>query len=192
MTQHQKCDKVRACVHAQVLCILRVSVFVSLHLLLMWFVSCLSSVLLSFFMLYLYCFRSQFSVVGGILFTATAWRYRNKDNLGKIDEAFKGSTLPVPMGQAPLWGPGSIPDMWADVCGSSQATWFSTHSESHEQLWACDQLIKVSIMRHGSIWTPLTGATLGDRKVNTIDTFPSKNVLLHIVTGNRKDTQVKS
>ena len=48
---------------------LRVYMFMSLHLLLMWFVSCLSSVLLSFFMLYLYRFRSQFSVVGGILFT---------------------------------------------------------------------------------------------------------------------------
>ena len=59
----------RACVHAQVLCILRV--FMSLHLLLMWFVSCLSSVLVSLFMLYLYSFRSQFSVVGGILFTST-------------------------------------------------------------------------------------------------------------------------
>ena len=69
MTQHQKCDKVRACVHAQLMCILRVFMFMSLHLLLMWFVSCLSSVLLSFFMLYLYCFRSQFSVVGGILIT---------------------------------------------------------------------------------------------------------------------------
>ena len=72
MTQHQKCDKVRACVHAQMLCILRVFMFMSLYLLLMWFVSCLSSVLLSFFMLYLYCFRGQFSVVGGILFTAAA------------------------------------------------------------------------------------------------------------------------
>ena len=69
VTQHQKCDKVRACVHAQVLCILRVFMFMSLYLLLMWFVSCLSSVLVSSFMLYLYCFRSQFSVVGGILFT---------------------------------------------------------------------------------------------------------------------------
>ena len=69
MTQHQKCDKVRACVHAQMMCILCVFMFMSLHLLLMWFVSCLSSVLLSFFMLYLYRFRSQFSVVAGILFT---------------------------------------------------------------------------------------------------------------------------
>ena len=31
MTQHQKCDKVRACVHAQMLCILRVFMFVSLY-----------------------------------------------------------------------------------------------------------------------------------------------------------------
>ena len=57
----------RACVHAQVLCILRV--FMSLYLLLMWFVSYLSSVLVLLFMLYSYSFRSQFSVVGGILFT---------------------------------------------------------------------------------------------------------------------------
>ena len=69
MTQHQKCDKVRACVHAQMLCILRLFMFMSLYLLLMWFVSCLSSMLVSLFMLYLYSFRSQFSVVGGILFT---------------------------------------------------------------------------------------------------------------------------
>ena len=45
-----KCDKDCALsVHAQVMCILRV--FVSLHLLLMWLVSCLSSVLLPLFML---------------------------------------------------------------------------------------------------------------------------------------------
>ena len=42
-----KCDEDYALsVHAQVLCILRVFMFVSLYLLLMWFVSCLSSVLL--------------------------------------------------------------------------------------------------------------------------------------------------
>ena len=43
--------------------------FMSLYLLLIGFVSCLSSVLVSFFMLLLYSFRSQFSVVRGILFT---------------------------------------------------------------------------------------------------------------------------
>ena len=42
-----KCDEDYALsVHAQVLCILRVFMFVSLYLLLMWFVSYLSSVLL--------------------------------------------------------------------------------------------------------------------------------------------------
>ena len=51
VTQHQKKDEDHALsVHAHRLCNLRVSVFVSLYLL-MWFVSCLSSVLLSLFML---------------------------------------------------------------------------------------------------------------------------------------------
>ena len=47
----KRCDKVRACVHAQVLCILHVFMFITLYLLLMWFVSCLSSVLVSLFRL---------------------------------------------------------------------------------------------------------------------------------------------
>ena len=50
-------------------------------------------------------------------FNGTAWRYRSKDNLSTIDEAFTDSTLPTPPGRTPLRGPGSIPDMWADVCG---------------------------------------------------------------------------
>ena len=71
VTRHQKKDENYGfSVHAHMLCNLRVSVFVSLCLLLMWFVSCLSSVLvLLLFMLYTYSFRSHFSVVGGILFT---------------------------------------------------------------------------------------------------------------------------
>ena len=70
VTRHHKKDEDYALsVHAHMLCNLRVSVFVSLYLLLMWFVSCLSSVLVLLFMLYLYSFRSQFSVVGGILLT---------------------------------------------------------------------------------------------------------------------------
>ena len=70
VTRHHKKDEDYApSVHAHRLCNLRVSVFVSLYLLLMWFVSCLSSVLVLLFMLYSYSFRSQFSVVGGILFT---------------------------------------------------------------------------------------------------------------------------
>ena len=63
----------------------------------------------------------------------------------------------------------------------------TVRSPSHEQLLACDQPIKVAIMRHGFIWISSTGATLGNRKVNTVDTFSSKNVLRHFITGNRKD-----
>ena len=47
VTRHHKKDEDCALsVHAHMLCNLRVSVFVSLYLLLMWFVSCLSSVLM--------------------------------------------------------------------------------------------------------------------------------------------------
>ena len=46
-------------------------------------------------------------------FNGTAWRCRSRDNLSTIDEVFADS-LP---GSTPLWGPGSIPNSWADVCG---------------------------------------------------------------------------
>ena len=46
--------------HAPRLCNLRVSVLMSLHFLLMMFVSCSSSVLLSFFMLYYTVFVASF------------------------------------------------------------------------------------------------------------------------------------
>ena len=39
-----------------------------------------------------------------------------KTNLITIEEAFVDSTLPAPPGPIPLWGPGPIPDDWADVC----------------------------------------------------------------------------
>ena len=42
---------------------------------------------------------------------------RSRDNLSTIDEAFTDSILPTPLGLPPLWGPGSIPNNWADVCG---------------------------------------------------------------------------
>ena len=59
-------------------------------------------------------------------------------------------------------------------------------SPSHEEHSACDRLIKVAIMKLGFIWISSTGTTLGQRKVNTVDTFSSKNVLRHFITGNRK------
>ena len=63
-------------------------------------------------------------------FNGTAWRYRSKDNVNTIDEAFTDRTWPTPRGRPPLWGLGSIPDMWADVCGflkppGSQRFWES-------------------------------------------------------------------
>ena len=50
-------------------------------------------------------------------FNGTAWRCRTRNNLSTIDEAFTDCALPTPPGPIPLWGPGSIPDNWADVCG---------------------------------------------------------------------------
>ena len=50
-------------------------------------------------------------------FNGTAWRCRSRDNLSTIDEAFSDCALPTPLGPTPLWGPGSIPNNWADVCG---------------------------------------------------------------------------
>ena len=50
-------------------------------------------------------------------FNGTAWRCSNRDNTSTIDEAFADCALPAPLGPTPLWGPGSIPNNWADVCG---------------------------------------------------------------------------
>ena len=50
-------------------------------------------------------------------FNGTAWRCRSRNNLSIIDEAFTDCDLPTPPGPPPLWGPGSIPDNWTDVCG---------------------------------------------------------------------------
>ena len=50
-------------------------------------------------------------------FNGTAWRCRSRDNLSTIDEAISDCALPSPPGPTPLWGPGSIPNNWADVCG---------------------------------------------------------------------------
>ena len=50
-------------------------------------------------------------------FNETPWRCRSRDNLCTIDEDFADCALPTPPGPPPLWGPGSIPNNWADVCG---------------------------------------------------------------------------
>ena len=50
-------------------------------------------------------------------FNGTAWRCRSRDNLSTFDEACSDCALLTPPGPTPLWGPGSILDNWADVCG---------------------------------------------------------------------------
>ena len=52
-------------------------------------------------------------------FNGTAWRCRSRNNLSTFDEVFSDCALPTPPGPTPLWGPGSIPNNWADVCGFS-------------------------------------------------------------------------
>ena len=58
----------------------------------------------------------QVDVVAGD-FNGTAWRCSNRDNISTLDEASADCVLPTPPGPTPLWGPGSIPNNWADVCG---------------------------------------------------------------------------
>ena len=50
-------------------------------------------------------------------FNGTAWRCRSRGNLSTVDDAFLDSALPIPPGPTLLWGLGSIPNLWADVCG---------------------------------------------------------------------------
>ena len=50
-------------------------------------------------------------------FNGTAWRCSNRDNISTVDEAFADCALPTPAGPTTLWGPGSIPNNWDDVCG---------------------------------------------------------------------------
>ena len=67
-------------------------------------------------------------------FNGTAWRCRSRDNISTIDEVFSDCALPTPPGPTPLWGPGSIPNTWADVCGFLKPPRLSTFLES-EQAW---------------------------------------------------------
>ena len=50
-------------------------------------------------------------------FNCAAWRCRSRDNISSIGGVFSDCALPTPPGPTPLWGPGSIPDNSADVCG---------------------------------------------------------------------------
>ena len=50
-------------------------------------------------------------------FNGAAWRCRSRDNISTFYEEFSDCALPTPPGPTPLWGPRSIPNNWADVCG---------------------------------------------------------------------------
>ena len=128
-------------------------------------------------------------------FNGTAWRFRSRNNISTVDGAFTDCALPTPLGLTPLWdldqfrttGQTSVDCLNHEAQIDIGRCACTVHSPSREELLACDQPIKVAIMRHAFIWISSTGATLGNRKVNTVDKFPSKNVLHHILTGNRKD-----
>ena len=130
----------------------------------------------------------QIDLVAGD-FNGTAWRCRSRNNISAIDESLRHRALhhcgdPDQFRTTGLTSVDFLNRQAPIDIGRCACT---VHSPSHEELLACDQLIKVAIMRHGSIWTSSTGATLGNRKVNTVDTFPLKNVLRHVIMGNRKD-----
>ena len=50
-------------------------------------------------------------------FNGIARRCRSRNNISTVDEIFSDCALLTPPGPTPLWGPGSIPNNWTDVCG---------------------------------------------------------------------------
>ena len=81
-------------------------------------------------------------------FNGAALRCRSRDNNSTIDEVFSDCALPTPPGTPPLWGPGSIPNNWADVCGflkppgsqrflEGEPTWCLFHATTGS--WLYDQ-----------------------------------------------------
>ena len=83
-------------------------------------------------------------------FNGTAWRNTSMGNLTRntIEEASSDTNLPTPPGPPPLWGLGSIPDLWSDVCG------FLKPPESH-QSW--------KVRKHGAFAIPRKTLGLRDQ-----------------------------
>ena len=53
-------------------------------------------------------------------FNGAAWRRQSGSDprpISIIEEAFANTSLPIPPGPTPLWGPGDVPGEWAYVCG---------------------------------------------------------------------------
>ena len=87
-------------------------------------------------------------------FNGAAWRRDNSNNLSIIEEAFADCALPMPPGPTPLWGPGSIPGNWPDVCGIDSGRYgFMVPSPFSVMSWACARMIKAATTKHGSAST---------------------------------------
>ena len=63
--------------------------------------------------------QQQVDLVAGD-FNGAAWRRQSGSDsrsISSIEEAFVNTSLPLPPGPTPLWGPGGVPGEWSDVCG---------------------------------------------------------------------------
>ena len=62
--------------------------------------------------------QEQVDMVAGDL-NGGSWRRQSGSDhrpISIIEEAFANTSLPVRPDPAPLWGPGSVPGEWADLC----------------------------------------------------------------------------
>ena len=99
-------------------------------------------------------------------FNGTAWRCSSRNNISTIEEAFADCALPTPLVPTVLWGPGSIPGCWTDVCG-----FLKPSDPSHIKLLACARPIKAATTRHGSTSNSSIGAAFNHTTKGTIDEF---------------------
>ena len=96
-------------------------------------------------------------------FNGAAWCCRSRDNISTIDEVFSDCALLTPPGPTPLWGPGSIPNNWADVCGFLKPP-------GSQRFWKVNK--HGAITKPGFNWTLLIGATRGPSKKCMSSAFP--------------------
>ena len=64
-------------------------------------------------------YQQQVDLVAGD-FNGAAWRRQSGSDarsISSIEEAFVNSSLPLPPGPTPLWGPEGVPGEWSDVYG---------------------------------------------------------------------------
>ena len=113
-------------------------------------------------------------------FDGTAWRCSNRNNISTMEEALWTALCQRRRAPTPLWGPGSIPNNWADVCGflklpDSDRYWkvrlHGAFVHLHMKLWACARPIKAATMRHGVTTTSSIGAAHNHIMTDRIDEF---------------------